>query len=88
MAKTKDNKKQKQFPLTEKQVKTHKLDARCMRCKVNVVPTEPSLFMYSRIAQAGNKIFTFRLAGKCATCGTNISKMVSKDQGITLAKGG
>ena len=79
--------KSKTFPITDKHIKDNKIDVRCMRCRVNVIPSDPQLFMYWRKSEAGNKIFSFRIAGKHSKCGTNLSKMISKELGLLLAKG-
>ena len=75
-----------EFPIMAKVVKKDKLTARCMKCKENVTPTEAKVVVHIRKSDSGDKTYSFRLAGKCGDCGTNLSKMLSKDAGTGYVK--
>ena len=91
--KRKKKKAPKSYPITDKQVKKHKLTARCMKCQQTAVPTDASIVIHKRKSEAGKEIISFRLSGVCNdACGTgnkqSLSRMIGKDQAVKLAKGG
>ena len=59
-----------------------------MKCKDTVTDIdEPKVFIHVRKSEAGKKIYSFRLGGVHNDCGTGLSRMLSKEVGLKLAKG-
>lgn len=76
----------KEIKVSKKYVKSIKLTARCMKCKVDVKPNGVKLHIHTKINVKGEPSRRFRISGTCPKSKTVISKMMGKDAALEMIK--